>query len=93
MSYEHLDEFPRYKGYIKNTQLKRFSEGLYLSLTRFVDDNELEDWGRPSVYYMAEKGIIRGVGDNMFNGLGNAKIEEAIIVTLRCIEMFNAKKL
>ena len=50
--------------------------------TRFADDSELSDWGRPSVYFMAKNEIIKGIGDNRFNGLGNAKVEEAIAVPL-----------
>jgi hypothetical protein len=34
---------------------------------------------------MAKVGIIKGIGNNKFNGLGNAKIEEAIIIALRSI--------
>jgi hypothetical protein len=56
--------------------------------TRFADDSELSDWGRPSVYFMAQEEIIKGIGDNKFYGLGNAKIEEAIAVSLRSFEVF-----
>jgi len=63
--------------------------------TRFADDSDLSDWGRPSVYFMAGWDIIKGIGDNKFNGLGNAKIEEAIAISLRSVEVFensNAQK-
>ena len=56
--------------------------------TRFSDDSELSDWGRPSVYFMAKEEIIKGIGDNRFNGLGNAKVEEAIAIALRSVEIF-----
>ena len=56
--------------------------------TKFADDSNLNDWGRPSVYFMAKEEIIKGVGDNRFNGLGNAKVEEAIAITLRSVEIF-----
>ncbi|MBQ9313697.1 MAG: S-layer homology domain-containing protein [Clostridia bacterium] len=56
--------------------------------TRFADDNDLSDWGRPSVYFMASSNIIKGVGDNKFNGLGNAKVEEAIAIALRSVDAF-----
>ena len=42
----------------------------------------------PSVYFMANSEIIKGVGDNRFNGLGNAKVEEAIAVALRSVDVF-----
>ena len=56
--------------------------------TRFADDSKLNDWGRSSVYFMAKNEIIKGVGDNRFNGLGNAKVEEAIVVALRSVDVF-----
>ena len=49
----------------------------------FDDDAEIHDWGREAVYYMAGKNIIKGIGNNLFNGVGNAKIEEAILIALR----------
>ena len=58
-------------------------------VVRFDDDNLLGDWGRPSVYFMAGKEIIKGVGDNKFDGLGNAKIEESLAITLRSVEVFD----
>ncbi len=55
------------------------------NVSLFEDDYELHNWGRDAVYYMAKVGIIKGIGNNKFNGLGNAKIEEAIIIALRSI--------
>jgi len=60
--------------------------------TRFADDNELSDWGRLSVYFMAKEEIIKGIGDNRFNGLGNAKVEEAIAIALRSVDKFSRAK-
>ena len=37
---------------------------------------------------MSEKGIVKGVGDNKFNPLGNAKVEEALAISLRCVEIY-----
>lgn len=54
---------------------------------KFEDDSLMHDWGRPSVYYMANKEIIKGVGDNKFNPLGNAKVEEALAISLRCLNI------
>ena len=58
------------------------------AVTKFADDDLMSDWGRPSVYFMASKEIIKGVGENRFNPLGNAKVEEAIAVALRSVEIF-----
>ena len=55
---------------------------------KFEDDDILNDWGRPSVYFMFQRGIIKGVGNNRFNGLGIAKIEEAIVIALRSVEEY-----
>ena len=57
------------------------------AISKFDDDNEMHDWGRASIYFMAKEGIIKGVGNNIFNPLGNAKIEEAIAISLRCVEL------
>ena len=56
--------------------------------TKFADDNNMHDWGRSSVYFMSGLNIIKGVGENKFNGLGNAKVEEAIAVALRSVNVF-----
>ena len=54
------------------------------NVVKFVDDNEMHDWGRPSIYAMVSKGIIKGMDNNKYNPLGNAKIEEALAIALRC---------
>lgn len=36
---------------------------------------------------MAIQEVIKGVGDNIFDVNGNAKIEEAIAIVLRCVEL------
>ena len=58
------------------------------NITRFADDNELSDWARSSVYFMAKNEIIKGIGDNRFQAKGNAKVEEAIAIVLRSVEIF-----
>ena len=58
---------------------------------KFDDDKDMHDWGRNSIYFMSSKGIIKGVGDNKMNPIGNAKIEEAIAIALRCVEIFENK--
>ena len=58
----------------------------------FDDDAQLHDWGRDAVYYMAGKDIIKGIGNNQFNGLGKAKIEEALLIALRIVEAIETQK-
>lgn len=58
------------------------------SVSRFADDSEMHDWGREAVYFMANNGIIKGVGDNRFDTLGNATIEQSLIIALRSVDVF-----
>jgi len=44
----------------------------------------MHTWGRPPIYFMSSKDIIKGVGENKFNPLGEAKVEEALAIALRC---------
>ena len=37
---------------------------------------------------MANKEIIKGIGENKFSTLGLAKVEEAIVIAVRCTEIF-----
>lgn len=58
------------------------------SVDKFVDDNEMHSWGKEPIYFMAKKGIIKGISikENKFGVLNNATIEQAIAISLRCIE-------
>ena len=67
----------------------------------FADDNDISDWAKDSVYFMAANGIINGVGNNKFapknvtsadeaNGYANATREQALIIAVRMVE--NLKK-
>lgn len=60
----------------------------------FADDRDISDWAKPSVYYMAKMGIIKGIGDNLFapkattpqqqaNGYATATREQAIALSMR----------
>ena len=55
-------------------------------VSKFADDGEMHDWGRESIYYMSNIGIIKGVGNNTFNVLGNATREQALLISERCAE-------
>lgn len=55
----------------------------------FADDAQISEYAREAVYYMANKNIINGVGDNTFapNGSnGAATREQAAVIALRCIK-------
>lgn len=62
--------------------------------TLFADDDEISDYARESVYFMASKGIIKGVGNNMFApknttaeqlavGYANTTIEQSLLISVR----------
>ncbi len=57
-------------------------------VSQFVDDRRIGKWAKSGVYFMASKEILKGTGENVFSPLGNAKIEEAIATSLRCVETF-----
>jgi len=57
-------------------------------VNRFVDDYEMHDWGREAIYFMSEKDIIKGIGDNRFNSLGNATFEQSLAIVLRSVNIF-----
>ena len=53
---------------------------------KFVDEDEMHDWGKNAIYYMSDKGIIKGIStfENRFGVSNNATIEQAIAISLRC---------
>ncbi len=55
---------------------------------KFVDDEDISEWAKESVYLMVQQSIIKGIGDKTFDPLGNAKIEEALAIALRCVEVY-----
>ena len=56
------------------------------SIARFIDDEKISDWAKESVYYMANKEIILGMGDNNFEPQGKASIEQALLVSNRSLK-------
>ncbi len=57
------------------------------NLEKFVDEDQMHSWGIDAIYYMFNKGIIKGVStyENRFGVLDNATIEQAIAISLRCV--------
>lgn len=69
----------------------------YSSEKIFSDDEAISDWAKSAVYFMADNGIINGIGDNKFapkniteeeklSGYANTTREQAIILVNRMIE-------
>ena len=57
-------------------------------VAKFSDDAEMHDWGKASIYYMSNIEIIKGVGNNTFNVLGNATREQALLISERSATKF-----
>ncbi len=64
----------------------------FMGIQKFADDNEISDYAKESVYFMARWEIIKGIGNNKFapknsstlgESYGYATREQAIIVALR----------
>ena len=58
---------------------------------KFADDEKISEWAYESVYYMAAKGIILGMGDNNFSPDSGATREQAIVIGLRLYETHKTK--
>ena len=70
------------------------------STFRFADDHAISAWAKESVYFMAERKIILGVGDNKFAPknttaseeaikYANSTREQALLLAVRAYEAFN----
>ena len=64
----------------------------FMGVEKFADDNEISDYAKESVYFMARWDVIKGVGDNKFapknsatlgESYGYATREQAVIIALR----------
>ncbi|MBQ7668590.1 MAG: S-layer homology domain-containing protein [Clostridia bacterium] len=57
-------------------------------VSKFDDDVNIHEWAKEAVYFMSRNGIIGGVGNNRVDPLGNATIEQSLIVNLRSLQAF-----
>lgn len=57
--------------------------------SKYDDDSEMHDWGRNSIYFMSNLGIIKGMGNNVFGVNGTATKEQAILLSERSAERFS----
>lgn len=58
-------------------------------ISKFTDDDKVASWAREGVYYCSKTGVVTGVGSNMFNPVGDATREMAVIVCTRAYEYLN----
>lgn len=59
----------------------------------FEDDYKIHQWANESVYYMANKELLKGVGVNEFNPLGLISREQSIVISARMVEEIFKNKL
>ena len=56
------------------------------NVTQFADIEDISDWALSSVQYAFDNNIIKGVGENKIDPLGNTTCEQAILLTYRIYE-------
>ena len=59
--------------------------------TPFADDDKISSWAKESVYFMSQKGIIKGMGENTFGAKATSTIEQAVIIAERSVGAFERK--
>ena len=55
-------------------------------VSRFADEEQIASWAIDAVRFLYKQGIMKGVGQNVINPLGNTTREEAIALTVRVFE-------
>ncbi|MCL2059268.1 MAG: S-layer homology domain-containing protein [Oscillospiraceae bacterium] len=69
----------------------------YTRQAPFADDADISDWARDSVYFMVSRGIIQGMGNNLFGprnttsaqeatNYASATREQALLISTRMVE-------
>lgn len=69
----------------------------YNGVKEFADHDEIADYAKPSVYYLAGAGAIKGIGDSLFGPVNNrdeaiATREQAIVLALRILNTADSLK-
>lgn len=59
--------------------------------TTFADNNKVASWAMDAVAFMSDNKIVNGKGDNKFDPLGSASIQEAMVIALRMLENLDVK--
>lgn len=52
----------------------------------FADNSSISPWAKDAVYFMSEKGIVQGVGQNRFDPQSNAQSQMALVIALRMLQ-------
>jgi len=61
--------------------------------TKFADDGNISGYAKSSVYFMNAKGVINGIGNNMFSPTVTASRQEALIIAARMVDNLKGKTL
>ena len=78
-----------------DSQFKEAFRACFTMPEPFADDGEISGWAKDSVYFMAAKGIVQGVGNNIFapktvesgeKTLYYATRQEALVMSVRTVE-------
>lgn len=56
----------------------------------FDDDGQIGSWAKGGVYYCAKTSLMGGIGNNLFDPVGNASREQAVAVCKRAYEYFKS---
>ena len=54
--------------------------------TTFADNDKVAGWAMDAVAFMSDNKIVNGKGDNKFDPLGSASVQEAMVIALRMFE-------
>ncbi len=57
----------------------------------FKDDEDVAGWAKKSVYTARGLGVVNGVGDNLYNPLGTATREQALLMFKRVVDQYAQK--
>lgn len=57
-----------------------------VAATTFADNAKVASWARDAVAFMSDNRIVNGKGNNSFDPLGSASVQEALIIALRMVE-------
>lgn len=60
-----------------------FTQNVDISGISFADETSISNWALQDIKEAKKLGIINGVGNNQINPLGNATVEQSILLTLR----------
>lgn len=52
----------------------------------FADDASISSWAKDNVYFMAQNGIVSGVGGNNFDAKFMTQSQAALIIALRMFQ-------